>query len=114
MKALILSDIHPDMYYQYAVDSKRLRNPDPKEDVVMETLDWMWKTYGIPETEAILLSGDLSNDYLTFTRTIKWLADKYSQTYLCLGNHDLIVRGATTSQSNLQFTSSEQKLDKMK
>lgn len=114
MKALILSDIHPDMYYSYAVKPNRLRGDDPKEDVVFDTLDWMWKMYEIPMTPAILIAGDLSNDYLTLTRTIKWLSNKYEQVYFCFGNHDLIVRGATVSKSNLQFTSSEQKLNSVK
>lgn len=114
MKALVLSDLHPDMWFSYAVKSSRIRGEDPKEDVVMETLDWMWKYQDLPSTPAIMIAGDLANDYLTFTREIKWLSNKYEQVYFTLGNHDLIVRGATASKSNLQFNTSEEKLSKMK
>ena len=68
---------------------------DPPEELVMKTMDWMWDFQSIPSTPAILISGDIANDYLTFTRVIKWLSQKYEQVYFTLGNHDLIVRGAT-------------------
>ena len=114
MKCLVLSDLHPDMWFSYATKPSRWKQEDPKEDVVFDTLDWMWNTHEIPSTPAILIAGDLANDYLTFTREIKWLSQKYEQVYLTLGNHDLIVRGATPSKSNLQFKSSEEKIAKMK
>lgn len=114
MKYLILSDIHIDFFFKYAVEPQRAYVDDPEESVITETLDWMWKSYNIPETEGLILGGDYSNDYLTFSRMIPWLAKKYKDVYLVLGNHDLTVRGATPSKANLQFTSSEQKIAKMK
>lgn len=115
MKALILSDLHPDMYFGYVIKPEELRGLTEKtEEMVYRTLDWMWNIYAVPATDAILIAGDLANDYLTFTSEINWLAGKYCEVYLCLGNHDLTVRGATSSKSNLQFTSSEQKIEKMK
>ena len=114
MKCLVLSDLHPDMWFSYAVKPSKISGPDPKEEVVFKTLDWMWEFKDIPKTPAILISGDLANDYLTFAREIKWLSEKYEQVYLTLGNHDLIVKGATVSRSNLQFKTSEEKIAKMK
>lgn len=114
MKCLVLSDIHPDMWYGVADRNYRESVIEPKEEFVFNTLDWMWKFQSIPDTPAILISGDIANDYLAFTRIIKWLTQKYEQVYFTLGNHDLIVRGATLSQSNLQFKKSAEKVDAMK
>ena len=113
MKCLVLSDIHPDMWFGYCDKSYRESSIDPPEELVMKTMDWMWDFQSIPSTPAILISGDIANDYLTFTRVIKWLSQKYEQVYFTLGNHDLIVRGATMSKSNLQFSTSEEKIQKM-
>ena len=113
MKCLVLSDIHPDMWFYYADHSYKESTQDPKEELVMKTMDWMWDYQNIPKTPAILISGDIANDYLTFTRAIKWLSNHYEQVYLTLGNHDLIVRGATKSQTNLQFKTSAEKVTKM-
>lgn len=113
MKALILSDIHVDTHFAYAVKPSYLKADDPKEIVTMKTMDYLWKFRGVPETEAIIIPGDMSNDYLTFTRQVKWLSEHYKEVYLVPGNHDLIVRGGTPSKSNLQFDKTEDKLKAM-
>ena len=113
MKALILSDIHADMWFSYACKPSRISGNDPKEDVVFDTMDFIWKTFKISETEAIIIPGDVSNDYLTFTREINWLSKKYKEVYIVPGNHDILIRGATPSQSNLQFNTSEEKIAAM-
>ncbi len=114
MKYYILSDLHIDFYEAYAVKPARYKMADPAEDVTTDTLEYIWNTHFLPEADAIILAGDYSNDYLRFSRMIPWIAKKYSEVYLVLGNHDLTCRGATDSKSNLQFTSSEQKIAKMK
>ena len=115
MKAFVLSDLHYDFYEAYAVEPARLRKPDPPEDVNIDTLEYIWNTHFLPETDAIILGGDYSNDYLRFSRFIPWISKKYKEVYLVLGNHDLTCRGlATNSKSNLQFTSTEKKIEKMK
>lgn len=114
MKYYILSDLHIDFYEAYAVKPARYKMADPAEDVTIDTLEYIWNTHFLPEADAIILAGDYSNDYLRFSRMIPWIAKKYSEVYLVLGNHDLTCRGATDSKSNLQFTSSEQKIAKMK
>lgn len=114
MKTLLLSDIHVDMQFAYAVEPERLKCDDPDESVVTDTLEYMWKFYNIPETEGIIIPGDFSNDFLTFSRTIPWLSNRYKSVMLVAGNHDAVVRGSTPSKSNLQFTSTEQKFAHMK
>ena len=113
MKALVLSDIHTEFWEAYAVEKSRMCD-DPDESVVYETLDYLWNLRGYPLTEAIIVPGDIGNDWLTWSRTVKWLAQKYQRVYLCPGNHDIVVRGGTPSESNLQFTSSEQKIEAMR
>ena len=84
------------------------------QDVVEKAMDYIWKFRGIPETDGIILAGDYSNDFQTFTYVVPWLSNKYKRVIMVLGNHDILVRGATTSKSNLQFTSSEKKIAAMK
>ena len=114
MKYYILSDLHIDFYEAYAVKPARYKMADPAEDVTIDTLEYIWNTHFLPEADAIILAGDYSNDYLRFSRMISWIAKKYPEVYLVLGNHDLTCRGATESKSNLAFASSEQKIAKMK
>ena len=114
MKTLIISDIHVDIHFAYAVKPARLKADDPEADVVTDTLEHIWKVYSIPFVDRLILAGDYSNDFLTFSRIIPWLAPKYKEIYLVAGNHDLAVRGSTPSKSNLQFVSSDKKLEAMK
>ena len=102
MKALILSDIHVDMWFQYANAPKEFRVDDPVEEVTYKTMDYLWNSiFQFPKTDAIIIPGDIANDFLTFTREINWLSKKYKEVYFVPGNHDILVRGATPSQSNL-------------
>lgn len=110
MKTLLISDLHVDTYFEYAVKASRLKLTDPSADVVYDTLAYMWYEYGIPSVEAIVIAGDISNDFLTFKRTVYWLSEKYKKVYIVLGNHDIVVRGATCSTSNDRFTTSEEKI----
>lgn len=112
MKALLLSDIHVDLHEEYA--NNRKRYSDPTADIVENTMSYLWNFYKIPDTEAIILAGDFSNDFGRFTHIIPWLSRKYEKVYLVLGNHDLTCRGATDSKSNLQFTCTENKIAHMK
>lgn len=114
MKALILSDIHVDEHFCRAVKPSRLSLiEEPKADVVFDTLDYLWRQYDVPETDAIIAPGDLANDFLTFGRIVEWLAINYVEAYIVPGNHDLVVDGASLSRSNSQFTTSEEKLEAM-
>lgn len=114
MKTLFLSDIHVDLHFSDAVSKERIKMDDPDADVTVDTMDFVWKTYGIPETDAVILAGDYSNDFLTFSRIIPWLSAKYSQVVLVPGNHDAVVRGSTPSKSNIRFNTTEEKFAEMK
>ena len=112
MKTLILSDIHVDTWYTAAVQRFRLAVDEVDESIVNTAMDFIWKIKNIPIVDCLLLAGDYANDFTTFKHEINWLANRYSTIYLVLGNHDLIVRGATDyPKSNLQFASSEQKIE---
>lgn len=110
MKTLLISDLHVDFYFVYAVKQSRLKSADPAANVVYDTLDYIWNEYSIPFVEAIVIAGDISNDFLTFERAVDWLARKYKKVYIVLGNHDIVVHGATCSKSNDSFTCSEEKI----
>lgn len=111
MKAFILSDIHVDQWYAYAVAPSRCRKADPAPDVVADTMEYLWNYRNYPNTDAIIVAGDIANDYLSYKRAVKWLAGKYKAVYICVGNHDILVRGGTCSKSNSKFALSEDKLD---
>lgn len=114
MKAYIMSDIHVDTHFAYANKPGLLQADDPCEEVTFATMDWMWDFFKIPETEAIIIPGDMSNDFLTFTREIQWLSKKYKEVFFTPGNHDMMVRGGTPSKSNLVFQTTEEKIAAMK
>ena len=114
MKAYIMSDIHVDTHFCYANKPGLLKADDPCKEVTFATMDWMWKFFEIPETEAIIIPGDMSNDFLTFTREIKWLSEKYKEVFFTPGNHDMMIRGGTPSKSNLVFQTTEEKIAAMK
>lgn len=110
MKAFVLSDIHPDTWFPYANNTSALRADEVTEDVVFNTMEYLWHYFDYPDTDAIVLAGDVANDYLTYTRAVKWLSNRYKEVYMCLGNHDIIVRGGTPSKTNLPFKTSEDKI----
>jgi Icc-related predicted phosphoesterase len=111
MRYFVLSDIHTDLWFQFAVDRKRLECYDPHESVTRETLDYIWKLREYPtDVDGIIVPGDITNDYQSTCYTIKWLSEKYKKVYIVIGNHDMTVRGGTPSQSNLQFLSSYEKV----
>ena len=77
MQAFILSDLHPDTWFSYANKPSKLRGDEVKEDVVFNTMEYLWKIFDYPDTDAIVLAGDVANDWLTYTRAVKWLSKKY-------------------------------------
>lgn len=111
MKAFILSDIHVDTWFENVVDRKRWKVPTPDKDVVPETMDWLWKFREYPVTDALIVAGDIANDYQSYVQAVEWLSKKYKKVYICVGNHDILVRHATPYASNAKFALSENKLD---
>ena len=111
MRYFVLSDIHTDLWFPFAVDRQRLECYDPHESVTRETLDYIWKLREYPtDVDGIIVPGDITNDYQSTCYTMKWLSEKYKKVYIVIGNHDMTVRGGTPSQSNLQFLSSYEKV----
>lgn len=112
MKYFVLSDIHTDVNFEKFIDRKRIECKDPDESVSRETLEGIWKCWNYPtDVDGIIVPGDITNDYLSTTYTLKWLSEKYRRVYFCIGNHDMTVRGGTPSESNLQFLNSYEKVE---
>ena len=111
MRYFVLSDIHTDLWFPFAVDRQRMECYDPHESVTRETLDYIWNLREYPtDVDGIIVPGDITNDYQSTCYTMKWLSEKYKKVYIVIGNHDMTVRGGTPSQSNLQFLSSYEKV----
>lgn len=113
MKALVISDIHSDFWTPYSREP--LVGSEPTDTAVYKGLEFVWDTFSdrFPKTDAIIIPGDISNDFLTFVRVTKWLSKKYKKVYIVPGNHDATVRGGTSSESNLMFETTEQKFAAM-
>ena len=111
MKALILSDIHIDFHYEYAIHPVK---DDYTDEECKQSFDRWWNMVSLPETDALLSAGDFSNDYRTFQQFMMFLSKKYKDVFIVLGNHDLVVHGSTPSKSNLQFKTSEEKIAAMR
>ena len=108
MQAFILSDLHPDTWFSYANKPSALRGDDVKEDVVISTMEYLWKLFDYPDTDAIVLAGDVSNDWLTYTRAVKWLSNKYKEVYMCVSETTtylfvaVLRQGLTCSSKHLK------------
>ena len=116
MKLFFLSDIHTDFWWPYANSRKEYEMADPPEEVTVKTLEHLWSKHKLADNyttdvDGIIVPGDLGNDWLTCTRTLKWLREKYKKVYFVTGNHDIAVRGGTMSKSNIQFKTSAQKIE---
>lgn len=116
MRLFFLSDIHTDFWWPYANSRKEYEMPDPPEEVTRRTLEHRWSNKRhidlfTTDVDGIIVPGDLGNDWLTSTRTLKWLREKYKKVYFVPGNHDIAVRGGTPSKSNVQFKNSIKKIE---
>jgi metallophosphoesterase superfamily enzyme len=118
MKYFFLSDLHTDFWWPYANERSEYEQPDPPEEVTRKTLDHLWrnqKRYDYPtDVDGIVVPGDLGNDWNTQTWTLKWLREKYNRVIYVPGNHDIAVRGGTSSKSNLPFKTSVMKIEALR
>jgi metallophosphoesterase superfamily enzyme len=118
MKYFFLSDLHTDFWWPYANERSEYEQPDPPEEVTRKTLDHLWrnqKRYDYPtDVDGIIVPGDLGNDWNTQTWTLKWLREKYKRVIYVPGNHDIAVRGGTSSNSNLPFKTSVMKIEALR
>lgn len=98
MKVYIMSDIHIDFY------SVQTNN----YDTVLPNFEEQYKKNFL-EADALLLAGDVANDYNTQIMFYKFLTTKYKDVYVTFGNHDLVVSGATFGNGN-PFKTSDEKI----
>lgn len=103
----VLSDVHVDFLY-------RDNNPEHTYEEFAALADKWLTGLNLPPTYALIVAGDISNDFQTFTYFCFWISDKYSKTYIVPGNHDMVVRGSTPSTSNQQFQTSFDRIEAMK
>ena len=107
MKYLLLSDIHAD--FNFNLYNKKHQN-DWSDEQANDTFTKWWNMKQLPQTEGIVIAGDISNDARSWKQFVNFIKDKYKEVIITLGNHDLVVKGATCSESNRAFVNSEMKI----
>ncbi|MCQ2106593.1 MAG: metallophosphoesterase [Fibrobacter sp.] len=60
--------------------------------------------------DACCIAGDISNNYFTYVEFLKFIAEKYRQVYVCLGNHDVICEREGIFGVDRDFPTSESKI----
>lgn len=110
MNALILSDLHLDFRLE---ELSKPGQYDYEDAEAFDMLEKWWEAAGLPETDALITPGDLSNDWGSFKQISTFLSGKYKHVYFVPGNHDLCVRGGTGSVSNMGIADSEERLQLM-
>lgn len=56
------------------------------------------------------IAGDIANNYFTYVEFLKFISEKYSQVYICLGNHDIITEREGVFGADKDFPTSESKI----
>ncbi|SHK96308.1 metallophosphoesterase [Fibrobacter sp. UWEL] len=56
------------------------------------------------------IAGDIANNYFTYVEFLKFISEKYSQVYICLGNHDVITEREGVFGADRDFPTSESKI----
>lgn len=56
------------------------------------------------------IAGDIANNYFTYVEFLKFISEKYSQVYICLGNHDIITEREGVFGVDRDFPTSESKI----
>lgn len=57
------------------------------------------------------IAGDIANNYFTYVEFLRFISEKYSQVFVCLGNHDVICERAGVFGADRDFATSESKID---
>ncbi|WP_173467324.1 metallophosphoesterase [Fibrobacter succinogenes] len=60
--------------------------------------------------DACCIAGDIANNYFTYVEFLKFIAEKYSMVYVCLGNHDIITESMGRFGLDRDFATSESKI----
>lgn len=61
--------------------------------------------------DACCIAGDIANNYFTYVEFLKFISEKYSQVFVCLGNHDIIYERAGVFGADKDFPTSESKIE---
>lgn len=56
------------------------------------------------------IAGDIANNYFIYVEFLKFICEKYSQVYICLGNHDIITERKGVFGMDRDFLTSESKI----
>lgn len=102
MKVFIQSDIHIDFYSVQTTNY----------DTVKVNFEEQYSRMFLP-ADALILAGDVANDYNTQKMFYRFLGEKYKDVYVVFGNHDLVVNGATFGNGN-PFKRSEERMEAIK
>lgn len=89
MEFFVTSDIHADFWVQ-AWQPKFNPSTDVYEPHFDKIYDWFFQP-----AENLIIAGDIANDETTYVAFVKYISTKYKNVYICPGNHDFVVKGAT-------------------
>ena len=74
MKYLILSDMHAD--FNFNLYNKKHQN-DWSDEQANDTFTKWWNMKQLPQTEGIVIAGDISNDARSWKQFVNFIKDKY-------------------------------------
>ena len=99
MKYFFISDLHVDFYAPLSRNTATLRKYFER-----------FFEQNFLSADACCIAGDIANDYFTYVEFLKFIADKYSAIYVCLGNHDIITEIDGRYGVDREFATSEEKI----
>jgi len=99
MTYFFISDLHIDFYAPMTRNVSTLR----------KYFEAFFERNFLP-ADACCIAGDIANDYFTYVEFLKFIAEKYSSVYVCLGNHDIIMELDGRFGVDREFATSEEKI----
>ena len=99
MMYFFISDLHVDFYAPLSRNVETLR----------KHFELFFERNFLP-ADACCIAGDIANDYFTYVAFLKFIAEKYSCIYVCLGNHDIITEIGGRFGVDHEFATSEEKI----
>lgn len=100
MTYFFISDLHVDFYAPLTRTVPLLRNCFEK----------MYQKHFL-QADVCCIAGDIANNYFTYVEFLKFIAEKYSQVYLCFGNHDIIAEHIGSFGADKDFPTSQSKIE---
>lgn len=99
MTCFFVSDLHIDFYAPLTRTVPLLRR----------CFEDFFERHFLP-ADACCIAGDIANNYFTYVEFLKFIAEKYSQVYICLGNHDVITEREGVFGVDRDFPTCESKI----